>query len=156
MNTPLEPGAKAPAFSIPLDDGSTLSLKDLKGQKLVLYFYPKDDTPGCTKQAIAFSADLAKFKRAGAVILGVSKDTTAKHEKFRAKHGLKLLLGADVDGELVEKYGVWVEKNLYGRHYMGIERTTFLIDEKGKIARIWRKVKVAGHAEEALEAVKAL
>lgn len=151
-----EPGSKAPAFTLEMDDGERLSLKDLKGKKVVLYFYPKDDTPGCTKEAVAFSGDAAKFKRAGAVIIGVSKDSVAKHQKFKVKHNLKVRLGADEDGKTVEKYGVWVEKNMYGRKYMGIERSTFLIDEKGVIRQIWRKVKVAGHAEEVLEAVKAL
>ncbi|GJL94224.1 MAG: peroxiredoxin [Hyphococcus sp.] len=156
MAKPLEIGAKAPAFSIEGDDGSKYALKDLKGKKIVLYFYPKDDTPGCTKEAIAFSEDIAKFKRAGAVIIGVSKDSIAKHQKFKTKHGLKVVLGADEDGKVVEKFGVWVEKNMYGRKYMGIERSTFLIDEKSVIRKIWRKVKVAGHAEEVLEAVKSL
>ena len=156
MATKGEPGSKAPAFTLEMDDGERLSLKDLKGKKVVLYFYPKDDTPGCTKEAVAFSGDMAKFKRAGAVIIGVSKDSVVKHQKFKAKHNLKVRLGADEDGKVVEKYGVWVEKNMYGRKYMGIERSTFLIDEKAVIRQIWRKVKVAGHAEEVLEAVKAL
>jgi thioredoxin-dependent peroxiredoxin len=152
----LEPGARAPAFSMETGDGAKIASKDLKGKKIVLYFYPKDDTPGCTKEAIAFSEDIAKFKRAGAVVVGVSKDTPAKHQKFKDKHDLKVTLGADEDGKIVEKYGVWVEKNMYGRKYMGIERATFLIDEKGVIRQIWRKVKVAGHADEVLDAVKAL
>ena len=125
-------------------------------RKVVLYFYPKDDTPGCTKEAIAFSEDIAKFKRAGAVVIGVSKDSVAKHQKFKEKHDLSVILAADEKGEVVEKYGVWVEKNMYGRKYMGIERATFLIDAKGVIREIWRKVKVNGHAEEVLAAVKAL
>ncbi len=152
----LQPGDKAPAFSMATDDGETVSLKDFKGKKLVLYFYPKDDTPGCTKEAVAFSADIAKFRRAGAAVLGVSRDKVAKHQKFKEKHDLKVVLGADEDGKVTESYGVWVEKKMYGRTYMGIERATFLIDEKGKIAEIWRKVKVNGHAEEVLAAVKAL
>ena len=156
MATELQEGAKAPAFTLPLDNGEKTSLSKLKGKKVVLYFYPKDDTPGCTKEAIAFSEDIAKFKRAGAVVIGVSKDSLAKHQKFREKHGLKVDLGADEDGKVIEKYGVWVEKNMYGRKYMGIERATFLIDEKGKIAKIWRKVKVKDHAEDVLAAVKAL
>jgi len=151
-----EPGSKAPAFTLEMENGEKLSLKDLKGKKVVLYFYPKDDTPGCTKEAVAFTGDLAKFKRAGAVVIGVSKDSAAKHQKFIAKHNLKIRLGADEDGKVVEKYGVWVEKNMYGRKYMGIERATFLIDEKGVLRRGWRKVKVAGHTDEVLEAVKAL
>ncbi len=149
-------GSKAPAFSLDMDDGQRLALKDLKGKKVVLYFYPKDDTPGCTKEATAFSSDLAKFKRAGAVVIGVSKDSVAKHQKFKDKHALKVALGADEDGQVIEKFGVWVEKNMYGRKYMGIERATFLIDEKGVVRRVWRKVKVAGHSAEVLDAVKSL
>ena len=156
MTKTLEEGAKAPAFSMDSDDGSKISLKELIGKNVVLYFYPKDDTPGCTKEAIAFSEDIAKFKRAGAVVIGVSRDTVAKHQKFKHKHDLKVILGADETGGVTEKYGVWVEKNMYGRKYMGIERATFLIDEKGVIRRIWRKVKVAGHTEDVLSAVKAL
>jgi peroxiredoxin Q/BCP len=120
------------------------------GKNVVLYFYPKDDTSGCTREATYFSADLAKFKRLGVSILGVSKDTVAAHAKFRTKHKLSVSLGSDPEGKMVESYGVWVEKSLYGRTYMGIERATFLIDGKGKISRIWRKVKVAGHVEEVL------
>jgi peroxiredoxin Q/BCP len=149
-------GAKAPAFSMELDDGRMLKLKDLKGKKTVLYFYPKDDTPGCTKEAIAFSGDSARFKRAGAIIIGVSRDSAAKHAKFKSKYNLAIPLGADETGKVTEDYGVWVEKSMYGRKYMGIERATFLIDEKGVIRQIWRKVKVAGHSEDVLTAVKAL
>lgn len=156
MTIQLKEGAKAPVFSLDADDGSKVALKDLKGKKVVLYFYPKDDTPGCTKEAIAFSEDIAKFKRAGAVVIGVSRDSVAKHQKFKDKHELKVILGADEDGDVTEKYGVWVEKNMYGRKYMGIERATFLIDEKGVLQRIWRKVKVAGHSDEVLSAVKSL
>jgi peroxiredoxin Q/BCP len=152
----LKPGDKAPAFSMQTDEDVAVSLKDFKGKKLVLYFYPKDDTPGCTKEAIAFSEDIAKFKRAGAAVLGVSRDKVAKHQKFRDKHDLKVILGADEEGTVTEDYGVWVEKKMYGKTYMGIERATFLIDEKGKIAEIWRKVKVNGHADAVLAAVKAL
>ena len=156
MATKGEPGSRAPAFTLPTDDGGKISLKDQKGKKVVLYFYPKDDTPGCTKEAIAFTEDLTKFKRAGAVVIGVSKDTVAKHQKFKDKHGLKVILASDEDGKIIEKYGVWVKKKLYGREFMGIERATFLIDEKGVIREVWRKVKVAGHAEAVLEAVKSL
>ncbi len=152
----LKPGDKAPAFSMETESGDKIALKDFKGKKLVLYFYPKDDTPGCTKEAIAFSADITKFKRAGAAIVGVSRDTAAKHKKFKDKHELKVVLGADEDGKTTNAYGVWVKKSMYGREYMGIERSTFLIDEKGKIAEIWRKVKVKDHAETVLTAVKAL
>jgi len=156
MAKAIEEGKKAPAFSLALDNGETASLKSLAGKKVVLYFYPKDDTSGCTAEAIDFTAELPKFKRAGAVVIGVSRDTLAKHEKFRAKHGLKVDLGADEDGKVTEAFGVWVEKSLYGRKYMGIERATFLIDDKGVIRKIWRKVKVKGHAAEVLAAVKAL
>lgn len=156
MSETIEEGAKAPAFTLEMDDGETLSLKDLKGQKVVLYFYPRDDTPGCTKEAIAFSEDLAKFKRAGAAVIGVSKDSIAKHQKFRDKHGLKVALGSDENSDVAERFGVWVEKNMYGKKYMGIERSTFLIDEKGVVRKVWRKVKVPGHSEAVLEAVKGL
>lgn len=156
MSNAIEEGDKAPAFTLEMDNGEKVALKDLKGRKVVLYFYPKDDTPGCTKEAIAFSEDIARFRRAGATVIGVSRDSVAKHQKFRDKHGLKVALGADEKGETVEKYGVWVEKNMYGRKYMGIERSTFLIDEKGVVRTIWRKVKVPGHSAAVLEAVKAL
>jgi len=156
MALPLAPGVKAPRFSIEADSGGKIALKDLAGKKVVLYFYPKDDTPGCTKEAIAFSADIAKFKRAGAVVIGVSKDSLAKHRKFKGKHDLRVILAADESGEVIENYGVWVEKNMYGRKFMGIERATFLIDASGVIRRVWRKVKVNGHAEDVLAAVKAL
>ncbi|CAE7593953.1 bcp [Symbiodinium microadriaticum] len=152
----LDVGDKAPAFSLPVNGDGTFSLKDAKGKKLVLYFYPKDDTPGCTKEAIGFTEQLAKFKRAGALVVGVSKDTVAKHDKFIDKYDLKIPLISDEDGSLCEAYGVWVEKKNYGRTYMGIERSTFLIDEKGKIAEIWRKVRVNGHVDKVLETVKAL
>jgi len=156
MATDLSAGDKAPAFTLPLDGDGKAALKDYKGQALVLYFYPKDDTSGCTKQAIGFSAHKKAFEKAGAAILGVSRDTVAKHDKFKAKHDLSIALGSDEAGKVTEAYGVWVEKSMYGRKYMGIERATFLIDPKGKIARVWRKVKVPGHVEEVLEAVKAL
>ena len=152
----LKPGDKAPAFSMQTETGEKIALKDFKGKKLVLYFYPKDDTPGCTKEAIAFTDDIAKFSRAGAAVVGVSRDTAAKHQKFKDKHALKVTLGSDEDGKVTNAYGVWVKKKNYGREYMGIERSTFLIDEKGKIAEIWRKVRVNGHAEDVLAAVKAL
>jgi peroxiredoxin Q/BCP len=149
-------GAKAPGFTLPADGGGKVTLKDFAGKKLVLYFYPKDDTTGCTREAIDFSENLRAFKAAGAAVLGVSKDSAAKHDKFKQKHGLKLALGADETGAVVEAYGVWGEKSLYGRKYMGIERATYLIDGKGVIRRIWRKVKVSGHVAEVLEAVEAL
>ncbi len=156
MAKALAEGVKAPSFTLAVDSGETVALKDFAGKKLVLFFYPKDDTAGCTKEAIGFTEAGAKFKRAGAVILGVSRDTVAKHQKFKEKHGLKVALGADESGKVTEDYGVWVEKSMYGRKYMGIERATYLIDEKGVIRTIWRKVKVAGHVDEVLAAVKAL
>ena len=150
----LEIGAKAPDFDLPTDGGGTFNLsKDGKGKNVVLYFYPKDDTPGCTKQAIGFSELIDEFDAAGAIVVGVSKDTVAKHDKFRDKHELKVTLVSDEDGALCEAYGVWQEKKNYGKTYMGIVRTTFLIDEKGKIAQIWPKVRVAGHVEAVLEAL---
>lgn len=149
-------GKKAPAFSLPADDGSTVSLKSLAGKRAVLYFYPKDDTPGCTTEGIAFSALKKKFDAAGTVVLGISKDSIEKHCKFRDKHNLTVRLLSDEDGKMLEAYGVWTEKSLYGRKFMGIERSTFLIDEKGVVRKVWPKVKVNGHAEEVLEAAKAL
>jgi peroxiredoxin Q/BCP len=156
MAKELEPGDKAPAFTLPGDGGTEIKLKDLKGKTVVLYFYPKDDTSGCTKQAIAFSEDARKFQAAGAVIVGVSRDSAASHDKFKKKHGLKIALAADEETRVADAYGVWVEKSMYGRRYMGMERATFLIDGKGVILKVWRKVKVPGHSAEVLEAVKAL
>jgi peroxiredoxin Q/BCP len=152
----LKVGDRAPAFVLPTDGGGRISLAELKGQPVVLYFYPKDDTSGCTKEAIAFTAAKAKFDKLGAVLIGVSRDSVASHDKFKTKHKLKLTLGADESGKVTESYGVWVEKSLYGRTYMGIERATFLIDRVGKIAAVWRKVKVDGHAEAVLKAVQAV
>ncbi len=148
-------GATAPSFTLPSDQGD-VSLGDFAGQKVVLFFYPKDDTPGCTKEAIGFTEMLSKFEGAGAVVLGVSKDTVAKHEKFVAKHDLGVRLLSDAESDLCEQFGVWVEKNMYGKKYMGIERATFLIDGSGAVAKVWRKVKVPGHVEAVLEAVEAL
>jgi thioredoxin-dependent peroxiredoxin len=155
MNMTADAGKKAPDFKMTTDTGS-VSLKDLKGKKIVLYFYPKDDTSGCTKEAIEFSALKKDFDKLGAVVIGVSKDSAASHGKFRTKHKLNVELGADDSGEVCEAYGVWVEKSMYGKKYMGIERSTFLIGADGKIAHIWRKVKVPDHASEVLAAVKAL
>ncbi|MBO6798262.1 thioredoxin-dependent thiol peroxidase [Maricaulis sp.] len=152
----LKTGDLAPNFNMPTDGGASVELSTLKGKNVVLYFYPKDDTPGCTTEAIDFSTLIADFDAANTVIIGVSKDTVAKHDKFKAKHELKVTLGSDEDGEVLEAYGVWVLKKLYGREYMGIERATFLIDANGKVAQIWRKVKVKGHAEAVLDAVRAL
>lgn len=156
MAANIEIGKKAPGFTLALDDGSKSTSKSRLGDIIVLYFYPKDDTPGCTKEAIAFTEMAAEFKRAGAQVIGVSRDGVEKHLKFRTKHGLKIALGADEDGVVCEKFGVWVVKKMYGRTYMGIERSTFLIDQKGVIREIWRKVRVPGHADAVLEAVKAI
>lgn len=150
----LKEGSKAPDFKLPTDTRGIVSLKDFAGTKLVLYFYPKDDTPGCTAEACAFNDNLPKFGKLKAAVLGISRDPLKKHEKFREKYDLGFPLGADEDGGVCEKYGVWVEKSMYGKKYMGIERSTFLIDETGKILKIWRKVKVTGHVEEVLEAAK--
>lgn len=149
-------GELAPEFALPADDGSTVTLKSLRGKNIVLYFYPKDDTPGCTVEALDFTALKPRFDKANTVVLGISKDTVAKHCKFRDKHGLTVRLLSDEDGVVLEAYGVWAEKSLYGRKFMGINRTTFLIDAKGKIASIWPKVKVKGHAEDVLAAAKDL
>lgn len=156
MAKALGPGDKAPAFALERDGGGKITLKDFKGRKLVLYFYPKDDTSGCTKEAIDFTQAKAAFTKAGAVVVGISKDTVAAHNKFIAKHDLDLALGSDPEGAVCEAYGVWTQKSMYGRKYMGIERATFLIDGTGKIAEVWRKVKVPGHAETVLAAAKAL
>lgn len=154
--TTLEAGKKAPDFDMPTDGDGRVSLKSLKGRIVVLYFYPKDDTTGCTAEAQGFEEQRKAFEKLGAVIVGVSKDTIAKHDKFKKKYGLNFALASDEDGSVCERYGTWVEKSLYGRKYMGIERCTFLIDGTGKIARVWRKVKVAGHVAEVLAAAKAL
>jgi len=148
-------GNIAPDFELPRDGGGTVSLKT-SGKPVVLYFYPKDDTEACTKEAIAFTGLLPEFEKAGASVIGVSPDSVKKHDKFAKKHGLSVILAADEDTALANLYGVWKEKSMYGRTYMGVERTTFLIGADGRIARIWPKVKVAGHAEEVLESLKAL
>ena len=149
-------GDKAPGFKAPGDGGGTVDLAKLKGKNVVLYFYPKDDTPGCTTEACGFRDNLPAFGKVDAVVLGVSRDTVAKHDKFKAKYELPFTLVADEDGAITEAYGTWVEKSNYGRTYMGIERATFLIDRKGVVRRVWRKVKVKGHVEEVLGAVKEL
>lgn len=156
MSQTIAENDKAPAFSAPTDGGGTLSLADLKGSKAVLFFYPKDDTSGCTKEAIAFSEALPAFERAGTKVVGISIDDVASHDKFVAKHGLKVPLVSDADKAIVEAYGVWVEKSMYGRTYMGTDRATFLIDADGAVRRVWRKVKVPGHVEEVLAAAEAL
>jgi peroxiredoxin Q/BCP len=152
----LDIGQKAPDFTLPRDGGGAVSLADFKGRNVVLYFYPRDDTPGCTKEAIGFTERAKDFAAADTVVIGVSRDTVAKHEKFRDKHELGVILGSDEDGTVCEAYGVWVEKSLYGRKYMGIERATFLIDGTGRLAQIWRKVKVAGHSDQVLDAARTL
>ena len=146
-------GDPAPDFHLSADDGRSYALKELRGKKVVLYFYPKDDTPGCTKEACSFRDNLGRVTSKGAIVLGVSRDDVKSHAKFREKYHLNFPLLADVDGHVTEAYGVWKEKNLYGRTYMGIERTTFLIDEDGRIARVWPKVKVEGHTDEVLAAL---
>lgn len=149
-------GDTAPDFTMPTDGGGTVRLSDLKGKPVILYFYPKDDTPGCTKEACGFRDSLPDFSGAGATVIGVSKDTVAKHDKFKAKYDLTFPLASDEDGAVCEAYGTWVEKSMYGRKYVGIDRATFLIDGDGKLAKIWRKVKVPGHVEDVLAAVKSL
>lgn len=156
MSEKLNPGDKAPDFALPTDGRGKVTLKSLKGKNVVLYFYPKDDTSGCTKEAIDFNGLKAKFTKAETEIIGVSSDSPTSHDKFKTKHKLGFTLGSDESKEMLEAYGVWVEKSMYGRKYMGVERTTFLIDSKGKIREIWRKVKVPGHAEAVLAAAKAL
>jgi len=155
MTIELQPGDKAPDFDLPTDDGR-VSLAGLKGKPVVLYFYPKDDTPGCTNQAKGFSELIDDFGKAGATVIGVSKDSIAAHAKFRAKHDLKIVLASDKDSDVIERYGAWVEKSLYGRKYMGIDRSTWLIDGEGVLRGVWRKVKVAGHAEAVLKALRNL
>lgn len=146
-------GDKAPAFDLPTDGGGRLSLKSLKGKKVVLYFYPKDSTPGCTTEGNDFRDLHDQFVKAGAMVLGASKDSVLRHDNFKAKQGFPFTLLSDEDGALCEAYGVWVLKQNYGRKYLGIERATFLIDETGKIAQVWRKVRVKGHAQEVLKTV---
>ena len=152
----IEEGSKAPDFTLPTHDGTKLKLSSLRGSPVVLYFYPKDDTPGCTREACGFRDAKAKFARHGAVVLGVSPDSPASHEKFRAKYKLPFTLLADEGHKVAEKYGAWREKNMYGKKSMGIQRSTFLIDAQGKIAKVWKKVNVDGHDEQVLEALKAL
>jgi peroxiredoxin Q/BCP len=149
-------GKPAPDFSMPTDGGGKVSLKDFKGKKLILYFYPKDDTLGCTKEACGFRDALPDFSKAKAAVLGVSRDKVASHDKFKTKYDLNFPLASDEDGKCSTAYGTWVEKSMYGRKYMGMERATFLIDEKGVLRAEWRKVKVPGHVEAVMQAVKAL
>ena len=156
MAQELSEGAKAPAFTLPRDGNGKVSLKDFKGRNLVLYFYPKADTPGCTQEAIAFSRLRAAFARADTDILGVSADPVAAQDKFKAKHKLAIPLGSDETKAMLQAFGAWGEKSLYGRKFMGVIRKTFLIESKGRIARVWPKVRVPGHAEEVLEAARTL
>ena len=151
----LEIGAKAPAFSMKTDGNGKVSLSELKGKNVVLYFYPKDDTSGCTAEACGFRDQLPKFKKLDAVVIGVSRDSVESHDKFKKKYDINFTLGSDETGKVTEDYGVWVEKSMYGRTYMGVERATFLIDEKGKLLQVWRKVRVKGHVEDVLAAAKA-
>lgn len=155
MSKPLKPGDLAPEFDLSTSGGGRVNLARLKGKRVVLYFYPKDDTAGCTQEALDFTAKADDFAAANAVVLGVSRDSIASHDKFAAKYGLKAPLASDADGLVTEAYGVWVEKSMYGRTFMGIERATFLIGKDRKIERVWRKVKVKGHVDEVLAAVRA-
>ena len=149
-------GDKAPDFTLPTDGNGKVSLAKLKGKKVILYFYPKDDTSGCTAEACGFRDNLPKFGKSDAVVIGISRDSVASHDKFKKKYELPFTLASDEDGKVCEAYGTWVEKSMYGRKYMGIERATFLIDPKGVTRNIWRKVKVLGHVEEVLAAAKAI
>jgi thioredoxin-dependent peroxiredoxin len=153
MADAMKPGDPAPSFDMPTAGGGRVSLSQMKGKRVVLYFYPKDDTPGCTSEALNFTEKAKQFAAREAVIVGVSKDSVAKHDKFAAKHGLTHILASDEDGAVCERYGVWVQKSMYGRTYMGIERATFLIDAKGRLVRAWRKVKVPGHVDDVLKAL---
>lgn len=152
----LKIGAKAPDFKLPTDGGGEIKLSGLKGQKVVLYFYPKDDTPGCTTESCGFRDNLSAFNKMNVQVIGISKDSVARHDKFKAKYDLNFPLASDENSDVCEKYGVWTEKSMYGKKYFGIERSTFLIDEQGKIAQIWRKVKVPGHVEDVRDAAKEL
>ena len=154
--TELKTGDLAPTFKLPADGGDMIDLAELRGQIVVLYMYPKDDTPGCTTEALGFTAASAAFSAAGALVIGLSKDSVKRHDNFKAKHGLQVRLASDPDGDTIDAFGAWVLKKLYGREYMGIDRSTFLIDREGRLARIWRKVKVKGHVDEVLTAVRAL
>jgi len=149
-------GERAPQFRLKTDDGGEVSNTKLKGKPFILYFYPKDDTSGCTKEAIAFSEDKKKFDAAGATVIGVSKDNVSSHQKFREKHRLGIVLASDPELKAAQAFGTWVEKSMYGRRYMGMERATFLVDEKGIIRHVWRKVKVPGHSAAVLQALRGL
>lgn len=152
----LKEGDIAPEFTLPRDGGGNVSLADFRGKSVVVYFYPKDDTSGCTAESIDFSTLASDFAAAGAVVIGMSPDSVKKHDKFAKKHELSVILASDEEKTVLTSYGVWVEKSMYGRKYMGVERTTVLIDEGGIVRRVWDKVKVPGHAQEVLGAVKSL
>jgi peroxiredoxin Q/BCP len=152
----VELGDKAPDFTLPTDGAGSVTLSKLNGKKVVLYFYPKDDTSGCTAEACGFRDSFPDYGGTGAVVIGISKDSVASHDKFKKKHGLPFILASDTGGDVCEKYGVWVEKSMYGRKYMGIERATFLIDGAGTVRGAWRKVRVPGHVAEVLKAARAL
>ena len=154
--TDITEGQAAPAFDLPTDGDGRVTLDSLKGKSVVLYFYPKADTPGCTTEGLDFSALADQFAAANAVVIGVSRDTMKKLDRFKAKHDLKIILGSDEDGVACEAYGTWIMKKLYGREYMGVERATFLIDKDGIVRNVWHKVKVAGHVAEVAAALKAL
>lgn len=156
MTKELKAGDTAPDFTLPTDGGGSVKLSQLRGAPVVIYFYPKDDTPGCTKESCDFRDNFAAFRKVGATVIGISRDSAAKHDKFKAKYDLPFTLGADEDGAVCAAYGVWVEKSMYGRKYMGIERSTFLIGADGKIAQIWRKVSVTGHADAVKKELAAL
>lgn len=146
-------GDTAPSFTLPIDEGGSITLSDLIGKRVIVYFYPKDATSGCTAEACSFRDEKPKFDKKNVIIIGISKDSIKSHKKFKEKEGLNFILASDETGEVCEKYGVWAEKSMYGKKYFGIERSTFLIDEKGKIAKIWRKVSVPGHVDEILKIV---
>lgn len=156
MTQTLENGDTAPDFTLPGDNGGTVALNDFKGKTVVLYFYPKDDTSGCTQQACDFRDNIKAFEKIGVPVIGVSKDSVKAHDKFKEKYGLNFPLASDENGDVCERYGVWTEKSMYGRKYMGIERTTFLIGPDGKIAQVWRKVKIPGHIAEVQQAAETL
>lgn len=152
--THLKEGSAAPAINLPTDGDGTFNLADHRGEKVLVYFYPKDDTPGCTTESCSFSDNIKAFEKLGVAVVGISKCSVKKHDKFKAKYDLKFPLASDEDSDVCEQYGVWVEKSMYGKKYMGIERTTFLIDEAGKIEKIWSKVKVDGHTDDVMAALK--
>lgn len=152
----VETGQPVPDFTLPRDGGGLAGPADFRGRKLVLYFYPKDDTPGCTTEALDFTAKLPEFEAAGTAVLAISKDSVKSHDRFRDKHGLGVVLLSDADGAVVERFGLWGEKTMYGRTFMGVERATYLVDAAGIVRRMWRSVKVPGHVDEVLEAARAL